>query len=157
MMKKYFLCLFFVVNVVNVCGVFAFPQEDCPEVLFTTLDKDHQRFRELSPEAQNMLQIASIIAQVTHNNNSIPAKVNIYHVLLVALTKIQSANEAIYRLNLEDLAGDGENKSALFVVLKNLGILRDFQRFLLEEIGLNSSNPEPFEFQSDGLLLLTSE
>ena len=52
MVKKYFLCLFFVVNVINVCGVFAFPQEDCPEVLFTTLDKDHQRFRELSPEAQ---------------------------------------------------------------------------------------------------------
>ncbi len=156
MMNKYhpFLCLFFVVNVINVCKAFAFPQEDCPGVLLTTLDKDHQRFRELSPEAQNMLQIASIIAQVTHNNDSIPAKMNIYHVLLAALTKIQSANEAIYRLNLEDLAGDGENKSALFVVLENLGILRDFQRFLLKEIGLNSSNPEPFEFQSDRLLLL---
>ncbi len=154
MMKKYFLCLFFVVSVINIDEVFAFPQEDCPGVLLTTLDKDHQRFRELSPEAQNMLQIASIIAQVTHSNNSIPAKVNIYHVLLAALTKIQSANESIHRLNLEDLAGDGENKSALFVVLESLGILRDFQRFLLEEIGLNSSNPEPFEFQSDGLLLL---
>ncbi len=154
MMKKYFLCLFFVVSVINVGETFALPQEHCPDVLLTVADKDHQRFRELSPEAQNMLQIASLIAQVTHSNNSIPVKVNIYHVLLAALTKIQSANEAIYRLNLEDLAGDGENKSALFVVLKNLGILRDFQRFLLEEIGLNSSNPEPFEFQSDGLLLL---
>ncbi len=80
MMKKYFLCLFFVVNVVNVGEAFALPQEDCPGVLLTTLDKDHQRFRELSPEAQNMLQIASIIAQVTHNN-SVNPKVNIYHVL----------------------------------------------------------------------------
>ena len=154
MMKKYFLCLFFVVSVVNVCKAFAFPQEDCPGVLLTTLDKDHQRFRELSPEAQNMLQIASIIAQVTHSNDSIPVKVNIYHVLLATLTKIQSANEAIYRLNLVDIAGGDESKSALFVVLKNLGILRDFQKFLLEEIGLNSSNPEPFEFQLDRSLLL---
>ncbi len=63
-----------------------------------------------------------------------------------ALTKIQSADEAIYRLNLMDIDGDGENKSALFVVLENLGILRDFQGFLLEKIGLNSSDPEPFEF-----------
>ena len=153
MIKKHLLCLFFVVNVVNVYGTFAFPQEGCPEVLLTAGDKDHQRFKELSPDAKKMLQIASIIAQVTHNN-SVNPKVNIYHVLLATLTTIQSANEVINRLNLEDLAGDGHNKSALFVVLENLGILRDFQGFLLEEIALNSSNPEPFEFQSDGLLLL---
>ena len=156
MMKKYFLCLFFIVNVVNVINVgeaFAFPEEGCPNVLLTTLDKDHQRFRELSPDAKNMLQIASIIAQVTHRD-TLTAKVNIYHILLAALTKIPSANESIYRLNLIDINGDGENKSALFVVLKNLGILRDFQSFLLEEIGLNRSDPEPFAFQSDGSLLL---
>ena len=150
MIKKcllFFYCLFLIIDTDE---VFAFPKEYCQESLLA-LDKDDQRFRELSPQAQNMMQIASLIAQVTHTN-TLPAKVNLYHILLAALTEVQLTDEAIHHLNLVDI--DSENKNVLFVVLKNLEILRDFQRFLLEKIGLNSSDPDPFQFQSDGSLLL---
>ena len=144
MMKKYLLCLFFTILLAS-GSLWA-----CAESLM--MDKqqlDERTLRELASNSRYMLSRASLIAYVSGSQT-----VNTKHILLAALTRVESSNEKLNYLNDTDIIDDTPTFNALGLILKELKILREVQEFLLSQLDIQVRDSLSFELNYNDLLIL---
>ncbi len=144
MIKKYLLCLFFTILLAS-GSLWA-----CAESLM--MDKqqlDERTLRELAPNSRYMLSRASLIAYVSGSQT-----VNTKHILLAALTRVESSNEKLNYLNDTDIIDDTPTLNALGLILKELKVLREVQEFLLNQLDIQVRDSSLFELKYNDLLIL---
>ena len=144
MMKKYLLCLFFTILFAS-ASLWA-----CAESLM--MDKqqlDERTLRELASSSRYMLSRASLIAYVSGSQT-----VNTKHILLAALTRVESSDEKLNYLNDTDIIDETPTFNALGLILKELNILREVQEFLLSQLDIQVRDSLSFELNYNDLLIL---
>ncbi len=147
MIKKYLLCLFFTILFAS-ASLWA-----CAESLM--MDKqqlDERTLRELASSSRYMLSRASLIAYVSGSQT-----VNTKHILLAALTRVESSDEKLNYLNDTDIIDETPTFNALGLILKELKILREVQEFLLSQLDIQVRDSLSFELNYNDLLILHLE
>ena len=106
------------------------------------------RINSLSSEAQDMLIMSSLIASQLWPNK-LPIQIKFKVMLLSSFTEVKIVYQEKGIFHNFSLI----NKT-LFNIFKRLGILKDIQMFLLNQLGLNGNDLGPFRIKDEGGLTL---
>ena len=142
LMRKSFL---FTLLLITLGLVKVFAHDQCPPALSSPSNK---KIEEISDESQDIMLMASLIAsqlQLSSLSKSSPIQINSTMMFLGAITgvKIDGTDRGIfYNFSLIN--------RTLFTAFKRLGILKDLQFFLLDQLGLNENDLGPFKIRSKG-------
>ena len=148
-MKKYIFILFIILFTASdslwACAESLMPQNQMDDKIHIQRDI----LREFGPRSQDILSKASLIAYASGSQT-----VNVNHIILATMTRVESLNGRTNRLNEIYLIDYTHHFYNFALILKELNILKRVQELLLSQLDVQTRNSISTEKHNNDLLVL---